>query len=98
MSSAPSQRFARNEDVVTREILGDTLLVPISSSIADLSNIFALNDTGAFVWKHLDGSTPLAGIRDALTEDFDVSPEEAWADLDALMAELDEAGLVRRVE
>ena len=98
MSSAPSHRYARHEDVVTRDILGETLLVPISDRIADMSHIFALNDTGAWIWARLDGETPLAGIRDGLTHAFDVSPEEAWRDLDALIDELAGAGLVHRVE
>ncbi len=98
MNAALSHRYARHEDVVTREILGETLLVPISASIADMQNIFALNGTGAFVWERLDGHTTLAGIRDALARDFDVAPDAAWGDLAALVGDLDAAGLVRRVE
>lgn len=98
MSAVPSHRYARNPDVVTREILGETLLVPISAAIADMSNIFALNDTGAFVWQRLDGEIPLGGIRDGLSEAFEVQPDTAWDDLSALVEELADAGLVSRVE
>ncbi len=97
MSSLPTHCYARHDDVVTREILGETLLVPISARIADMSNIFALNETGAFVWESLDGVTSLEGIRDALAADFDVSAESAWGDLEALVADLDQAGLIHRV-
>ena len=97
MSSLPAHCYARHDDVVTREILGETLLVPISARIADMSNIFALNETGAFIWEHLDGATSLEGIRDALAADFEVSPESAWSDLETLVADLEQAGLIRRV-
>jgi len=97
MSSAPSDRYARRDEVVTRAILGETLLVPISAQIADMRHIFALNDTGAWIWQRLDGETPLARIRDGLAETFEVSADTAWDDLRALLGELDAAGLVRRV-
>ncbi len=98
--SAPglSDRFRRHADVVTRDILGETLLVPVSSQVADMEHIFALNDTGAFVWQRLDGETPLAAILDGLVEAFDVEPAPAWDDLRGLVAELDAAGLVRPAE
>lgn len=98
MNAAPTHRYARHPDVVTREILGETLLVPISADIADMSSIFALNDTGAFVWRRLDGEVPLGGIRDGLAEAYEVAPDTAWDDLRALVDELRAAGLARRVE
>lgn len=97
-SSEASHRYARHDDVVTREILGETLLVPISSRVADMSNIFALNDTGAWIWQRLDGDTTLSAIRDALTEEFQVTAQEAWHDVVALVQELAGAGLARRIE
>ncbi len=98
MNTDLSDRFARNEDVVTREILGETLLVPIRADIADMRHIFALNETGAWIWQHLDGATPLAAVRDALSRAFEVEPDAAGHDVLELVDELDEAGLVRRVE
>ena len=93
----PCDRYRRNHDVVTREILGETLLVPISAQLADMDNIYALNDTGAFIWSRLDGETPLAELRDQLMREFQVDTDPAWHDLSALLDELADAGLVERV-
>ena len=79
---------------MTREILGETLLVPISVNVADMDNIFALNETGAFVWHRLDGALSVAGISEALIDTFEVDEEQARCDISTLIDELHSAGLV----
>ena len=98
MRATRTDRFKRNEHIVTREILGETLLVPISIDVADMDNIFALNGTGAHVWHRLDGALALAGICEALIDAFDVSEEQAWDDIHALVGDLLDAGLIKKVE
>ena len=96
MSDAPT-RYRRHPDVVTRNILGETLLVPVSHAVADMENIFALNETGAFVWERLDGDTPLHDIEAALGDAFEVAPRAAARDLAALIDALSESGLIEAV-
>ncbi len=98
MTATSTDRYRRNEHIVTREILGETLLVPISTEMADMDNIFALNDTDAHIWHRLDGMVTLAGIRDSVMDAFEVAEEQAWADLAALIGELADAGLIEKVE
>ncbi len=98
MSVSPADHYQRKQDIVTREILGETLLVPISTDVADMENIFALNDSGAYVWHRLDGALSLAGISDALIDAFEVSREQAWGDVQRLIEELDDAGLICKLE
>ncbi|MFT5444981.1 MAG: hypothetical protein ACI9DC_000141 [Gammaproteobacteria bacterium] len=97
MTTALSDRFRRNEHIVTREILGETLLIPISTEMADMDNIFALNDTGAHIWHRLDGLVTLAGIRESVMGEFAVAEEQAWSDIAALVEELADAGLIEKV-
>ncbi len=40
-----------------------------------------LNETGARIWELLDGKAMVIEIRDKITEEFDVTPEEAEKDL-----------------
>ncbi len=88
MNSNPSQEspvwqqvYRKSESLVTREIAGETLLVPMRGKLARLQRIFALNPVGAHIWDQLDGTRDLAAIHRSLVESFDVSPEEAEADL-----------------
>lgn len=101
MSSSPSheppvwhQVFRKSEALVTREIAGETLLVPMRGKLARLQRIFALNPVGAHIWDQLDGTRDLAAIHRGLMEHFDVSPEQAEADLVEYVALLRDAELI----
>jgi len=55
---------------------------------------FGLNEVGTHVWGLLrEGPRSLAELCDAVTEEFEVEPERAEADLVALLSELEQQGL-----
>lgn len=97
MKLGPDDRFRSRPELVTREIVGETLIVPVSGELANLNEIFALNPSGACVWRHLDGAHTAASIRDAMVTEFEVGPDEAWRDLAALLEDLVESGLAERL-
>lgn len=86
--------YARRDDVVLREVAGEQLLVPIRNDPDGIQAIFALTGTGAFIWGLLDGERALDAVLAAILERFDVTPEEAEADLGAFVERLGAAGLV----
>jgi hypothetical protein len=53
-----------------------------------------LNPVGTAVWGLIDGRRTVADLAAALTEQYDVSLEEAGRDLRAFLAELTERGLL----
>lgn len=86
--------YRRSTTVATRVIADETLIVPFRGTLASLRQIFALNPVAAFVWGRIDGATSLTAIVDAVLERFEVTREEAEADLLALIVELAAIGLV----
>lgn len=88
------ERYARDPGMIFREINGETILVPVRSTVSIQGSIFTLNDTAAFAWSCLDGDRSLAEIRDELVAEFEVSPQEAEQDLMDLMQQLQEIGAV----
>jgi hypothetical protein len=98
MDVSPGDVYRCRDDLVTREIVGETIIVPIGSELAELQKVYSLNATGAFVWERLDGSTPLKNIHEAVTQGFKVRKKDAWTDLAELVGELAQAGLIERVE
>ena len=56
-----------------------------------------LNEVGGRVWALVDGRQDVAAIAAEVAGEFDVSPEQASADVQAFLAELLERGLVRAV-
>jgi hypothetical protein len=89
--------YAQDENMVYRRIGEEMILVPIRRRTADLESIYTLNDTGAFIWEHLDGERTVAEIRDALLEEYAVSPEDAEADVIEFVEMLVEIQGVRQV-
>ena len=98
MPLTSERAYQRQERVVTRQIVGETLLVPISDDAADMSHLFALNSVAAHIWEALDGSAPLADIVSLVERTFDVDRDQAEQDTFAFVDELLAANLVTRVE
>ncbi len=98
MDVFPADVYRRRDNLVTREIVGETIIVPVSGELADLQQVYSLNTTGAFVWERLDGSTPLEILHQAVTETFKVGKKDAWADLADLVTDLARSGLIEKVQ
>lgn len=81
--------YVPSEDVVTRDVMGELIIVPIASGIGDKDDdIYTLNDTGRIIWEALDGKTSLQNIADALTADYDAPTGEIEKDVQGIVAEL----------
>ena len=78
MNIHPEQTFKSNTAVVTRRIAGETLLVPVTGKLADLADMFALNESGAHIWAMLDGHTPVVALCESLVATFEVERDLAW--------------------
>ena len=84
----------KQEDLLTRKIAGETIVVPIRGKLADMQSIYALNPVAEFVWEQLDGSRSLDEIAGAVVNQFDVGKEQAQSDVREFVSELAAAGLV----
>ena len=86
--------YFKKEEVVTRQIVGETLLVPIYGDLANMEKIFALDEVAAFIWEQLDGKKSLKDILDGVLDAFDVKKEQAETDIFEFIDELLKADLV----
>jgi hypothetical protein len=86
--------FRRADNIVTRKVMDETLLVPISGELASMDNLYTLNETGAFIWQALDGSRSLAEISKMLEERYDASAEMIQADMLEIVSGLSKVELI----
>jgi hypothetical protein len=49
--------FFKAADFVTRDIAGETIIVPVRDGVGDLNSIYTLNELGTRVWQLVDGQT-----------------------------------------
>ena len=87
-------QYGQKEGVITREIAGETVLVPVSGQLANLQKIFYLDPVSRFIWGRLDGKKSLADICLEVETNFEVSSEQVHKDTIAFMKDLLKEGLV----
>ena len=93
---APPERPLRPaDDVVSRNIAGEQILVPVRNGAARMDFIFTVNDVGAFIFRLLDGRRTLSEIAALVSREFEVEEGQARADAGEFLETLSEAGLVR---
>ena len=85
-------KYKQNPNMVSREILGETILVPIRQEVGDMESIYTLNETAALAWSQFDGEHTVESIRDQIVSEFNVNEEEALEDLLELIQQLQEIG------
>jgi hypothetical protein len=84
-----TDRIEVSSDVVAREVGNETMLLNLTTG-----TYFGLDAVGGRFWHLLDeGKSPLEA-RDALLEEYDVGAAQLEGDLEKLLAELAENGLV----
>jgi hypothetical protein len=87
--------YSRGQDFVTREIAGETIIVPIRKQAEDLESIYTLNEIGTTIWGMIDGKTKVSRIIEAIHQNFTVSPKEAAKDVAEFLQSLTKAGLIQ---
>ena len=87
--------YRKKDSIVTRQIAGETLLVPIRSQVADMQNIFALtHSTAEYIWQQLDGKQNLQHIHQGIMDNFQVENQQALSDLQEFISRLLAAGII----
>jgi hypothetical protein len=84
----------KHNDVVTRRIAGETIIVPLRSGVGDLNFVYTLNEPGTVIWDLLGAGTSVRKIVDAICREFDISEEAAARDIREFLDSLQTAGLI----
>jgi len=91
----PVSVCAPSGDVVSREIEGELIIVPISSGIGDMEDeLYTLNETGRAIWQRLDGKCTLGEVAADLSEQYNAPIDEITRDVLGLVGELAQRKIV----
>jgi hypothetical protein len=83
MSAPASVIWQKNPAVAWREIDDETIIISPNDSV-----MHELNDTGSFLWKNIDGRKSAAELAELLVENYEVTPDVALSDTEALLQEM----------
>ena len=94
-ASSAAPRFLRNSNLVSRDVAGETVVVPICRGVGDLDSIFTFNAVGTFLWGLLTQSRSENELAAFVAQRFVVSEDVALADVRSFLAQLAEVNLVQ---
>lgn len=80
------------ENYVLRQVLGSWVVLPIGAATVDFNGMLSLNGSGALLWKRLEQGADREDLADVLTAEYDVSRQQALADVDEFYDILVRAG------
>jgi len=83
MISPAAVFWQKNPALAWREIDDETIIISPNDSV-----MHELNDTGRFLWKNIDGTKSAAELAQLLAENYEVTPEIALSDTQALLEEM----------
>ncbi len=86
-----------SENVITRKIADETILVPISGNLANMQRLFSINEVGAAIWALMDGKKNVRSIKQAIIKEFDVQEDQLDDDIYAFIENLRQSALVLEV-
>jgi hypothetical protein len=91
-----SMMYRRSDKTVTREIGGETLLIPITQVGVSLQKVYLLNETSAAIWRLLATPRDLEGLISALLGEYEAPEETIRRDVTAALDQLVERSLALR--
>ncbi|MBR5529099.1 MAG: PqqD family protein [Oscillospiraceae bacterium] len=68
-------------EFVIRQVMDCIAAIPVGSTALQFNGMILLNDVSRVIWDCLSAGSSIQDITAAVTEAFEVSPEEAEADI-----------------
>ena len=68
-------------EFVVRQVMDHVVAIPVGSTALQLNGMIMLNDVSNIIWDCLTAETSVETITQAVTQHFEVSEEEAKADV-----------------
>lgn len=84
-----AMRVSVPEDVLIRELDGESVILNLKSE-----RYFGLDEVGTRMWEVLSTSETIADAYQTLLSEYDVVPEQLQIDLDNLLEQLIQNGLI----
>src|SRR5271169_1450209 len=90
-------RFIRNQEVVSRKIEGELIIVPIRTGVGDLNSLYTLNPVGSVLWEYMTEGHTVGEMVQRICDEFEVTKTQAQKDIESFLDSLMEEKLVLSV-
>lgn len=90
-------RFVRNQEVVSRQIDGELIIVPIRRGVGDLNSLYTLNSVGSILWDYMSEGHTLPEMVSRVCDEFEVTTSQALADIQDFLDSMLEEKLIQPI-
>jgi methyltransferase-like protein len=80
--------LSHSPSIVTRKTGNEYVLVPVANNIADMNSVYTLNETGAFIWEHIDGQRSVKDLIETLVKEYEIDEKAASEDVFSFISEM----------
>ena len=74
---------------VARSVGNEMILVPLTGNVAQMNELFTLNETARFIWENITKDTTTAELENLMTEAFDIDDATARKDIEVFLKHLE---------
>lgn len=79
---------------ILRNIAGESILMPVGDTIGTFRGTVLMNEVSAFVWEQLQTPVSRRELLTRILNRYETDEKTASADLDALLVELKQMGII----
>ena len=81
--------FHLKSKFVTREVGDELIVVPLSANVAQMNELFTLNETAKVIWENLKEGTDMSALIQTITDTFDIDRHTAEKDIAVFLQTLE---------
>lgn len=74
---------------VARQVADELVIVPLSNNVAQMNELFTLNQTGKFIWDHANSEATVENLSNRMCTEFDISIDIAKKDIEDFLLQMD---------
>lgn len=82
------------KEFMLREIVGETILIPMGDSNNHFNGIITINELGKFIWENYESSKDEEDLLHKILEEYEVEEKEAKEDLDEFLDKLRQVDII----
>jgi len=74
---------------VARQVADELVIVPLSGNVAQMNELFTLNETGKFIWENATANNSNASLAQLMIETFEIDESTATSDIEIFLKQMD---------
>jgi len=96
-TAGSTELYVRANAVVTRNVAGETLVLPVRGDVGDLACFYSLNGTGTTIWEALKTPKSFKDLCDVIDGRYDIGRKKAEEDVALFVRDICSLGLAKVV-